>query len=124
MSGPETMPICAMPITMPMYIGILAFGTLVLRIPRLPFERPLIPIPEIALPTMNMVDDLATPQIKDPSSNKKTNDRNVPFVLNSVYSFPARGIRVAAASVYAPRYQPMSGIEWNSVVILGMACIC
>lgn len=35
-----------------------------------PLERPELPIPATALPTINMSDDLATPHKSDPNSNR------------------------------------------------------
>lgn len=36
-----------------------------------PFEMPVDPIPAMALPTMNIVDDWATPHSRDPSMKRK-----------------------------------------------------
>jgi hypothetical protein len=41
-----------------------------------PFIRPEEPIPATARPTINMVDEVATPQIRDPSSKRKKKLRN------------------------------------------------
>lgn len=66
---------------------------------RAPLKMPLTPNSAIALPTMNTADDGATPQIREPTSNRKRKDRKTNFVGKWVYSLPDNGCRVAAPSV-------------------------
>jgi hypothetical protein len=42
-----------------------------------PFMRPDAPRPDTALPTINMVDEVATPQRREPNSNNAKKDRKV-----------------------------------------------
>jgi hypothetical protein len=64
-----------------------------------PINSPLTPSPAIARPAIRAADDGATPQISDPSSKRKMKKRYTVLMGKKVYSLPARGCRVAAASV-------------------------
>lgn len=48
--------------------GRLISGTEAVMMVNAPFCRPAVPMPWIALPTMSMLDDVATPQRSEPSS--------------------------------------------------------
>jgi hypothetical protein len=52
-------------------------GTKLVMMVRQPFRFPAAPSPETALPAINMVEDVATPQSREPNSNKAKNARNV-----------------------------------------------
>lgn len=56
-----------------------------------PAKTPAAPMPPTALPTMSMVDEVAMPQRREPSSKKKKKPRNTHFKLNWVYNLPTRG---------------------------------
>lgn len=57
--------------------GLFASGAQAAIMVRAPFERPDPPIPAIALPTINIFEDLATPHRRDPSSNSPKKKRKV-----------------------------------------------
>jgi hypothetical protein len=97
--GPATIPICETPNRIPVYMGLLLFSTLAAMMVRAPLNMPLTPNPAIALPTMNTADEGATPQIREPTSKRKTKDRKTGFVEKCVYSLPDSGCRVAAPRV-------------------------
>jgi hypothetical protein len=52
-------------------------GTKLAMMVRAPFIIPAPPSPETALPMINMVEDVATPHRREPSSNNPKNARNV-----------------------------------------------
>jgi hypothetical protein len=47
---------------------------------RAPFMIPELPIPATALPTINILEDVATPHIRDPNSNVIKNPRNTNYL--------------------------------------------
>jgi len=69
LTGPHTSPIEASPNVLPKYIGLLSIGAEVEIIEIIPINKPAPPTPAIALPMMSTVEDWATPQSRDPSSN-------------------------------------------------------
>jgi hypothetical protein len=71
----ENSPICAVPIKIPVYIGLFSLSTLVEMMLNAPFTMPLTPRPATALPTIKTVLFGATPHIKLPSSKINTKAR-------------------------------------------------
>jgi hypothetical protein len=61
----------------PMYRGRFSRGRAAAMIERAPFNKPADPRPATALPIMNMFDEVATPQISEPSSKRAKNQRKV-----------------------------------------------
>jgi hypothetical protein len=59
--------------------GLLCIGTAPATIVRAPLDIPEDPIPAIARPTMSIFDEVATPQIKEPSSKTAKKPRNTHF---------------------------------------------
>lgn len=57
--------------------GLFANGAQAAMMVRAPFERPDPPIPAMALPTINIFEDLATPHKRDPSSKSPRKKRKV-----------------------------------------------
>ena len=56
--------------------GLLGMGTDAATIVKAPFCIPDPPIPATARPTINILEDVAIAQIRDPTSNMKKNVRN------------------------------------------------
>jgi hypothetical protein len=71
-TGPITIPRDETPITSPIYIGRLSIGTDAARMLRNPVIRPEAPEPEIARPTINIAELLASADINEPSSKIAT----------------------------------------------------
>ena len=71
MIGPRIVPIWAKPIIIPKYFGRLCSGIEPDRMVRPPFISPEDPIPATARPMMSIVEDLATPQMSEPTSKMK-----------------------------------------------------
>jgi hypothetical protein len=63
----------------PIIVGLFLIGTAPARIFNAPFSMPDDPIPAIARPTMSILEELATPQIKEPTSNMLKKERNILF---------------------------------------------
>jgi hypothetical protein len=70
-------------------------------------------MPETALPTMSMFDEVATPHSSEPSSKIRKKAKNVHLVEKLEYIFPVKGWRDALASWCADPYQPTSWSEWK-----------
>ena len=62
---------------MPIKADLLCSGTAPAMMVRAPFIKPDMPKPATALPMINMVEEVDTPHIREPSSNKAKNDKNV-----------------------------------------------
>jgi hypothetical protein len=58
-------------------LGLLSIGMHAAMIVRPPLIMPAPPIPAIALPTMNIFDEIATPEMREPTSKRAKKDRNV-----------------------------------------------
>lgn len=56
-------------------LGLFSNGTAPARIVMLPFTSPDAPKPAIARPQMNMIDEVAAPEINEPISKVKTKTR-------------------------------------------------
>ena len=63
----------------------------------------------------------AAPQIAEPTSNRTTAARKVFLMFKKVYIFPNTNKKAEFVSRYDVPYQPMSLVEWNSLVIAGVA---
>jgi hypothetical protein len=50
-------------------LGLLAIGTHPAMMVKAPFRIPEVPMPATARPTINIFEEVATPQIKEPNSN-------------------------------------------------------
>jgi hypothetical protein len=59
-----------------------------------PFISPEEPAPATARPAINMGDDFANAQIREPISKTKRKARKTDFFRKYVYNFPAKGCRV------------------------------
>jgi hypothetical protein len=68
-----------------------------------------------------MTDDTAVAHIKLPSSKAARKLRYAHFGEKYWYSLPDRGWRAQTQMRYALPYHPISSIELNFVVIVGMA---
>ena len=64
------------PISMPVRAARLLRGTDPAMMVNDPFIKPDVPMPATALPTINMVEDVAAPQISEPISNMAKKPRN------------------------------------------------
>jgi hypothetical protein len=71
-----------------------------------PENRPAVPIPAMARPTMKAVELGATAQIKLPISKMKTAPRYASLTLKSLYTVPYMGCRAVVVSRYAEPYHP------------------
>lgn len=81
MRGPRAIPICPKPIMAPMAAGRLCRGKRIASIVSPPFWRPEPPMPARARPTMSMLDDWATAQMREPNSKKAKKARKVHLAL-------------------------------------------
>jgi hypothetical protein len=70
MSGPATLAIPYIPPIIPVYVGLWCRGTVCATIRIAPEKIPALPSPATALPMIRAVDDGATAQTRDPSSNR------------------------------------------------------
>lgn len=61
----------------PIKAALLCSGTAPATMVRAPFIKPDMPNPATALPMINMFEEVATPLIKDPTSNRAKNDKKV-----------------------------------------------
>lgn len=77
------MPSCAIPWQIPMSSGRLWIGTAAAMIVKAPFCRPAVPIPAIALPTISILEEVATPQSRDPTSKRQKKVTKVHLFLNT-----------------------------------------
>lgn len=70
---------------MPVKAALLCRGTELARMVRAPFIRPDEPAPATTLPMISIVDETATPHIRDPASNtaKKTKKVNWSIVVSA-----------------------------------------
>ncbi len=101
-------------------LGALCRGTQAVTMTREPFMIPELPIPATALPTINILEDVAIPHNSDPSSNVTKNPRNTncrtqsslathterhsvrkhTLELRLAYILPLRGWQVALFVIY------------------------
>lgn len=63
----------------PMNIGRLCIGKMLAKILSAPFTMPEDPIPATARPTISIFDEVATPQMREPSSKSEKKPRKVHF---------------------------------------------
>jgi hypothetical protein len=66
------------------------------------------PAPVIALPTTNIVDDVAVAHIKLPSVNTALAKRKMRFTEKSLYILPKTNWKAQQQSLKADEYQPTS----------------
>ena len=66
-----------LPMMIPISVGRLCIGTAAARMFMAPFNIPEDPIPATARPIINIFEELATPQINEPISNRAKKERNV-----------------------------------------------
>lgn len=78
---------------MPIKAGRFSNGAEPAKIVTLPFWMPDAPRPAMTRPAMKSGDELATPQISEPTSNTTKKARNVHLALRYVYSLPVSGCR-------------------------------
>ena len=76
-SGPQTTPIFDIPIIIPKYFGRLCNGIDADAIVMPPFMSPELPMPATTLPTISILDEVATPHRREPSSKIAKYVRNV-----------------------------------------------
>lgn len=79
--GPKAIPSWPMPRLMPRNWACFLTGKTDDMITRVPFPIPDEPAPAIALPTMNIGDETAAPQMTDPSSKMKKKTRKDHYFL-------------------------------------------
>jgi hypothetical protein len=73
--GPKAIPSWPIPMFMPRNWACFLRGNITEMIVMAPFPIPDDPAPAMALPTMNMGDETAAPQMTDPSSKRKKKTR-------------------------------------------------
>jgi hypothetical protein len=71
--------------------GLFSNGTDALMIVKAPLINPEPPRPATALPTINILEETATPQRREPSSKTAKKLRKVTFDLKCVYNLPVKG---------------------------------
>lgn len=86
-----------------------------------PVAIPAPPTPEMARPTIRAMGFGATPQIRLPSSNRKSVTRKVNFKGKYLYALPQDDWKPPRHIKYADPYHETSESPWNSSVIFGMA---
>lgn len=82
--GPATDAIPYIPPNIARNIGLLWRGTVCAIVTRAPVKIPALPNPAMARPIIKTVEDGATPQIKDPTSNTNNADRKTHLTLNNL----------------------------------------
>jgi hypothetical protein len=107
--------------TTAMYMGRDWRGTAVPTTTKLPVKIPALPKPAIARPMIRVMEFLDTPQRSEPISNNSKAVRYAFLTEKSVKTRPNIGWKAQAVSRYAEPYHPISGVDWNSCVIYGMA---
>ncbi|TDZ20095.1 hypothetical protein Cob_v007169 [Colletotrichum orbiculare MAFF 240422] len=83
-NGPITSPMFENPIMMPMMTGLLASGTVLPMTVSAPLNSPADPMPATARPTMSIVEDVDTPQMREPTSKRKRKQRKIHFESRNV----------------------------------------
>jgi hypothetical protein len=71
------MPSCAKPARIPVYIGLFSSGTAQEMMVMPPLKFPAAPRPAMTRPAMNMEDEFARAQIREPSSKRRVKVRYV-----------------------------------------------
>lgn len=79
--------------------GLLCNGTAPATIVRAPLDIPEDPIPAIARPTMSIFDEVATPHIKEPSSNTVKKPRNTHYTESADHCGLSKGISYLGGEV-------------------------
>lgn len=97
-----------------------AGGALSLTV-KAPVKIPADPSPETARPIMRAIELGETAETIEPISNIPSAERNIHLMLNSAYSLPYINWKQQEVRRYDDPYQPTSGRELKSAVILGMA---
>lgn len=88
---------------------------------KLPEKIPADPTPAIARPTINATDEGATPHIRDPSSKIRMEMTYGHLRLKRTNIRPQSSWNEHAVRKYPDPYHPTSWIEWNCLVICGIA---
>lgn len=96
-------------------------GTAAPTTTKLPVRIPALPRPAMARPTIKVIEFGATPQSSEPISNRNRAVRYAFLTEKSMKTRPNSGWKAHAVSRYADPYHPMSGVEWNSWVMYGIA---
>lgn len=107
--------------TKAIYTGRRWSGTAAAAMTKLLVTTPALPKPATARPTIKVIEVRATPHNRDPTSNKNNEARNTFLTEKSLKMRPNMGWKAHAVSMYAEPYHPMSGVDWNSCVMYGMA---
>src|SRR5580700_3767821 len=88
MMGPKAIPSWPMPRLMPRNWACFLTGSTAEMMVRAPFPIPDEPAPAMALPTMNMGDETAAPQMTDPTSKiKKKTRKDHCFQCYKIFTF-------------------------------------
>lgn len=105
----------------PANTGRLLSGRICTRTAKHPANSPANPRPVTALPRMNMVDEAAVAQSKEPTRNITLLIKNMVLIEKSLYSFANPNWNAQVQSRNADEYHPTSATVWKWLVMLGTA---
>lgn len=83
-----------------------------------PFIKPEEPAPATARPAINMGDELASAQMREPISKTKRKLRNTNLLRKNVYNFPARGCRAPLCPHIVSRLDGLAVRRWRLKCLL------
>jgi hypothetical protein len=105
----------------PVNAGRLLRGMMLITTAKHPANSPENPSPVTALPTMNMVEEAAVAQSKEPTRKITLLIKKIVLIENNLYSFANPNWNAHVESRKADAYQPTSATVWKWLVILGTA---
>lgn len=103
--------------------GLSLSGTALATMTKLPERTPALPSPATARPMMSVMELFAIPQRSEPNRKTIMATRNAVLTEKSQNTRPNTGWNAHAVSRYVAPYQPMSGVDLNSCVTYGVACL-